>query len=103
MGSLSDSKTHRTIHHELTINPPRSCAECKATELSLGPVFAGLPGPGWGIGLVSVADVNRVVDRKILPDELFSTSESRTFRREACVFIAFYFETADSLTSAARM
>jgi uncharacterized protein (DUF433 family) len=52
---------------------------------------------------VSIAEVNRVVDRKILPQELFSTSETRTFRREACVFISFYFKTADSLTMAARM
>jgi uncharacterized protein (DUF433 family) len=52
---------------------------------------------------VSVADVNRAVDRNILPEGLFSASGSRTFRREACVFISFYFRTADSLTSAARL
>ena len=52
---------------------------------------------------VSVADVNRAVDRNILPEGLFSASGSRTFRREACVFISFYFGTAHSLTSAARL
>lgn len=52
---------------------------------------------------VSVADVNRAVDRNILPEGLFSAAGSRTFRREACVFISFYFGTADSLTSAARL
>ena len=52
---------------------------------------------------VSIADVNRVVDRNILPNELFSASGSRSFRKEACVFISFYFGTADSLTSAARI
>ena len=40
---------------------------------------------------VSIADVNRVVDRNILPNELFSASGSRSFRKEACVFISFYF------------
>lgn len=52
---------------------------------------------------VSVADVNRVVDRNILPNALFSAAGSRTFRKEACVFISFYFGTAESLTSAARI
>lgn len=52
---------------------------------------------------VSIADVNRVVDRNILPNELFSASGSRSFRKEACVFISFYFGTAESLTSAARI
>lgn len=52
---------------------------------------------------VSIADVNRVIDREILPKELFSNRQSRLFRKEACVLISFYFRTADSLTSAARM
>jgi uncharacterized protein (DUF433 family) len=52
---------------------------------------------------VTVADVNRVIDRKILPDGLYSISEMRTVRKDACLWIAFYFETAEWLTSAARM
>jgi uncharacterized protein (DUF433 family) len=52
---------------------------------------------------VTVSDVNRVIDRKILPGGLYSTNEIRTFRKEACLFIAFYYETAEWLTSAARL
>jgi uncharacterized protein (DUF433 family) len=52
---------------------------------------------------VTVSDVNRVIDRKILPGRLFSATEIRTLRKDACLFIAFYYETAEWLTSAARM
>ena len=52
---------------------------------------------------VTVSDVNRVIDRKILPGGLYSTTEIRTVRKEACLFIAFYYETAAWLTSAARL
>jgi uncharacterized protein (DUF433 family) len=55
-----------------------------------------------GAGL-TVADINRAIDRKILPRKLYCTSESRTVRKDACLWIAFYFETADCLTSAARV
>ena len=51
---------------------------------------------------VTVAKINRVIDRKILPKRLYSTSESRTLRKDACLWIAFYFETAEWLTAAAR-
>jgi uncharacterized protein (DUF433 family) len=52
---------------------------------------------------VSVAKINRVIDRQILPKKLYSVSESRTVRKDACVWIAFYFETAQWLTAAARV
>ena len=52
---------------------------------------------------VTVAKINRVIDRKILPKKLYSVSESRTVRKDACVWIAFYFETAEWLTAAARL
>ena len=52
---------------------------------------------------VTVANINRVIDRKILPKKLYSMSQSRTVRRDACVWISFYFETAELLTAAARM
>ena len=52
---------------------------------------------------VTVADINRAIDRKILPSKLYSTVTTRTVRKDACLWIAFYFETADCLTSAARM
>src|ERR1700722_1791723 len=52
---------------------------------------------------VTVADINRAIDRKILPKKPYSITESRTIRKDACLWIAFYFETADCLTSAARV
>ena len=51
---------------------------------------------------VSVDDVNRAIDRKILPTTLYRTTSTRTVSRDACLWIAFWFETADLLTSAAR-
>jgi uncharacterized protein (DUF433 family) len=52
---------------------------------------------------VSVPQIHRIIDEKILPEDLYSTTQMRTFRTEACVLIAFYFETADSLTAQARL
>jgi uncharacterized protein (DUF433 family) len=52
---------------------------------------------------VSVPQIHRMIDEKILPEDLYSTTQMRTFRTEACVLIAFYFETADSLTAQARL
>lgn len=52
---------------------------------------------------VSIPQIHRIIDEKILPADLYSTDEMRTFRMDACVLIAFYFETADSLTAQARL
>jgi uncharacterized protein (DUF433 family) len=52
---------------------------------------------------VSLPQINRVIDEKILPDDWYSTSPTRTFRTDACLFISFYFETADWLTASARL
>jgi len=52
---------------------------------------------------VSVPQINRIIDEKILPEDLYSTSPTRTFRTDAALLIAFYFETADSLTTNARL
>ncbi len=52
---------------------------------------------------VTVAEINRAIDRQILPAKLYDTSASRTLRKDACLWIAFYFETADCLTPAARL
>ena len=52
---------------------------------------------------VSVPQIHRIIDEKILPDDLYSTTQMRTFRTEACVLIAFYFETAGWLTASARL
>jgi uncharacterized protein (DUF433 family) len=51
---------------------------------------------------VSVPQVQRIIDEKILPSDLYSTTQMRTFRTDACVLIAFYFETAELLTASAR-
>src|SRR5271170_3406408 len=52
---------------------------------------------------VSVPQIHRIIDEKILPEDLYSISQMRTFRTDACVLIAFYFETADQLTAQARL
>jgi uncharacterized protein (DUF433 family) len=51
---------------------------------------------------VSVDDVNRTIDRRILPESLYGTSTVRTLKRDACLWIAFWFETSDWLTPNAR-
>jgi len=51
---------------------------------------------------VSVDDVNRTIDRRILPESLYDASAVRTLKRDACLWIAFWFETADWLTPNAR-
>lgn len=52
---------------------------------------------------VPVAKVNRMIDKRILPKKLYKTSDNRTVRKDACLWIAFYFETEEVLTSAARV
>lgn len=50
---------------------------------------------------VSVQQIHRMIDEKILPEDLYSTAQMRTFRTDACVLTAFYFETAELLTAPA--
>ncbi|HTZ60951.1 MAG TPA: DUF433 domain-containing protein [Acidobacteriaceae bacterium] len=52
---------------------------------------------------VSIPQIHRIIDEKILPEDLYSTAQMRTFRPDACVLIAFYFETAELLTAQARL
>lgn len=52
---------------------------------------------------VSVPQIHRIIDEKILPEDLYSTTQMRTFRTDACILIAFYFETAEWLTAQARL
>lgn len=52
---------------------------------------------------VPVAKINRMIDKRILPKKLYKTSQNRTVRKDACLWIAFYFETEEVLTSAARV
>lgn len=51
---------------------------------------------------VSVRDINRVIDERILPDSFYRSEMTREFRSSACILIAFYFHTADRLTSEER-
>lgn len=51
---------------------------------------------------VSVRDVHRVIDERILPENFYDTREARFFKSDACVFIAFYFGAAGRLTSEER-
>lgn len=52
---------------------------------------------------VSVPQINRIIDERILPEDLYSTSPTRSFRTDAALLIAFYIETADWLTTTARL
>ncbi|MFP5236012.1 MAG: DUF433 domain-containing protein [Acidobacteriota bacterium] len=51
---------------------------------------------------VSVRDVHRVIDEHILPENFYDKRQARSFKSQACVFIAFYFGAADRLTSEER-
>ena len=57
------------------------------------------------VSCVTVRDVNRVIDEKILPKGLYKVSRDRTrwFNVDACAFISFYFKAANQLTSEERM
>ena len=52
---------------------------------------------------VSVPQIHRIIDEKILPEDLYSTTQIRTFRTAACILIVFHFETAELLTAPARL
>lgn len=52
---------------------------------------------------VPVTKINRMIDKRILPKQLYHAAQNRTIRRDACLWIAFYFETEDVLTAAARI
>jgi len=54
------------------------------------------------VSRVTIRDVHRVIDERILPEGLYSTDQTRSFTRQACVFISFYFRAADRLTSEER-
>lgn len=46
---------------------------------------------------VSVPQIHRIIDKRILPEDMYSTEQMRTFRTDASVLIAFYFETAEQI------
>lgn len=51
---------------------------------------------------VTVRDVHRVIDERILPASFYKAAQARSFTSQACVFISFYFRSADRLTSEER-
>jgi len=57
------------------------------------------------VASVTVRDVNRVIDERILPDKLYVVANDRTrrFFIDSCVLIAFYFKTANQLTAEERI
>lgn len=55
------------------------------------------------VSRVSLRDINRVIDERILPEAFMSFDNGRHVLAGACSFIAFYFESAKRLTSEERM
>ena len=55
------------------------------------------------VARVSLRDVNRVIDERILPETLVSVENGRFVLGSACTLIAFYFESAKRLTSEERL
>lgn len=51
---------------------------------------------------VSVRDVHRMIDEHILPEALYTATQVRLFKSEACAFISFYFRGANRLTAEER-
>lgn len=54
------------------------------------------------VARVSVRDVNRVIDERILPEHLISVEDGRRVLGAACGLVSFYFESADRLTADER-
>lgn len=55
------------------------------------------------VARVTLRDVNRVIDERILPETLVSVDNGRFVLGAACTLIAFYFESARRLTSEERL
>jgi uncharacterized protein (DUF433 family) len=51
---------------------------------------------------VSVRDVHRMIDEHILPEGLYTATQTRSFKSQACALISFYFRAANRLTSEER-
>jgi uncharacterized protein (DUF433 family) len=52
---------------------------------------------------VSIRDVNRAIDEHILPSRFFRAGTERNVSAAGCPLIAFYFESAERLTSRERL
>ena len=55
------------------------------------------------VASVSLREVNRVIDERILPDDLFVADGGRLVDAIACPLISFYFASAGDLTSEKRL
>src|SRR3546814_16283495 len=55
------------------------------------------------VSRVSLRDINRVIDERILPDAFVSLDNGRHVLAGACSFTTFYFESAKRLTSEERL
>lgn len=55
------------------------------------------------VSRVTVRDVHRVIDERILPESFYNAAQARSFTSQACVFISFYFRAANRLTSEERL
>jgi uncharacterized protein (DUF433 family) len=55
------------------------------------------------VAQVSVRDINRVIDERILPETFVSLDNGRNVLAGACAFISFYFGSAKRLTAEERL
>ena len=55
------------------------------------------------IASVTVRDINRVIDEKILPERFYSSDDGRRIRLAACPLVGFYFHAAKALTAEERL
>jgi uncharacterized protein (DUF433 family) len=55
------------------------------------------------VSRVTLRDINRVIDERILPEEFFTSDGGRHVLAAACTLISFYFESAGVLTSDERL
>jgi uncharacterized protein (DUF433 family) len=54
------------------------------------------------VASVSVRDINRMIDERILPERLYRLDGGRRVHLNACPFVGFYFRSARALTSEER-
>jgi uncharacterized protein (DUF433 family) len=54
------------------------------------------------VASVTVRDINRVIDEKILPEHFYTLEGGRRLHVAACPLVGFYFHTAKALTSDER-
>ena len=55
------------------------------------------------VARVTLRDVNRVIDERILPEGFFSLDQGRRVAATACTLISFYFDSAKRLTPEERL